>query len=309
MYDNWKIFTMKNEAVVESEQSVNRFYAILKVLSKKPDADEYFDEHIRKTLDPELPATDISFYQRLSTYLFQFYHYTGLIKRDIESFRNNQIIYLIVYLSGMVIVPAWLIFLEYSQITVVNDALISWSLIGLYAAILLCGLWFSVHTVLKIKLINDSKENLFLKVIDVISACREYNLDLFNDCKNGTSPGFDDKINSNLGIENLLDYEFPTIQQSYSKYLLNNEHFDYPHLAGIIRTHHALHTNRIKDGARKDQQIRDDYMKFADQDEKALVVDINIEEQILNRHITEIEKLHNFYNDQIKKKFKKNQAK
>lgn len=291
---------MKNDAaVVEAGQTVGRLTAFLQKLMKKPDADEYFESHIRATLDPELEEKEMGFYQRLNTYLFQFTHYTGLINRDIKSFRTNQILYLMVYFFGLIVVPVWLIWLEYAQIGSVDEAVISWILIAFNATVLSVGIWFFYRTINKIKQINDSRKNLLEKAEDVLLACSQFNTSLFLDERNGTSPGFDNELNSSLKMNELLDDEFQTIQKSYKKYFFENEHFDYQNLAGAIRAHHALYNTRIKTNAQQAQQQRDEYFRFAEDNELNNSLEKNIEEVMLKRHLNQIKNIHKFYGARI----------
>lgn len=286
---------MKNDAaVIDAEPSVSRLSAVLQKLTKKPDADEFFEANIRSLLDPEMDPKDMGFFQRLNTYLYQFTHYTKLIDQDIKSWRTNQILYLLLYLGGLVAVPVWLLVLETAQFGKSGLAE-TWTLMFLYSLVLLTGIMFSHKTLKKIKLINDSRKKLFEKATDVIHACKQYNVAMFLDKNNGTTPGFDKDLNLVLQLSDVLDTEFPTISKSYVKYLVQNEHFDYQNLAGIIRAHHALYTNRIKTDAEHAQQQRDEYFRFTDENELNSSLVRNIEEEILERHIDQIKSLHKFY--------------
>ena len=122
---------------------------------------------------------------------------------------------------------------------------------------------------------------------------------MFQDDNNGTSPGFDKDFNLALQLNELLDAEFPTISRSYVRYLLANEHFDYINLAGIIRAHHALYSNRIKNDADHAQQQRDEYFRFADESELDSSSKRNVKEDILNCHVDQIQVLHELYNLRI----------
>ena len=286
---------MKNDATaIDAEPSVSRLSAVLQNLTKKPDADEFFKENIRSLLDPEINPKDIGFFQRLNTYLYQFTHYTKLIDRDIRSWRTNQILYLLLYLCGLVAVPIWLLVLETAQFGKSGLAE-TWTLMFLYSLVLLTGIMFSHKTFKKIKLINDSRKKLFEKAADVIHACEQYNVAMFLDKNNGTAPDFDKELNLALELKELLATEFPTISRSYDKYLVQNEHFNYLNLAGIIRAHHALYSNRIKTDAEHAQRQRDEYFQFADESELNGSLVRNIEEEILEHHIDQIKSLHKFY--------------
>lgn len=289
---------MKNDTVIDAEPSVSRLSSVLQKLTKKPDADEFFEENIRGRLSEELESSDIGFYQRLNTYLYQFTHYIGLIERDIKTWRTNQVIYLLLYLGGLVAVPVWLLVLETAQFGK-NSLTETWTLIFLYSLVLLTGIVFSHKIIKKIKLINDSRRKLFDKAFSVIHACKQYNVALFLDTNHGTTHGFDKELKEILELNELLDDEFQTISRSYVKYLLDNEHFDYLNLAGIIRAHHALYSNRIKTDAENSQKQRDEYFRFADDTEINHNLNRNIEQEILNRHIDQFKILHKFYSIRI----------
>lgn len=240
------------------------YQRLIAKMRKSLDADLYYTEQVKEALGERYDQKKEGMFKRLSTCLFQYTHYTANIKKDIESQNNSLNLYLVIYAFGLVLVPFWLTYLEFTRVLDGGNFILSLLFLVGYVGIMGYGFYRILHTLSKKKNLQYSLVNLYIHGLSVINASKDYNIRLLKDKDYGATHGFDDEIRQVLDLESLLHNEYDTVKKIYERHYLDNVNFDYMNLPGMIRAHQALYNSLIKgdlNNLKKEQadQVLDDY--------------------------------------------------
>lgn len=236
-----------NEISTKKQSPLNR---LMKNLRDSIDADQFYTAQVQEHLKDYVDEKKEGLFQRLSTYLFQYSHYSNNIKKDIESHCHSLYLYMVVYILGLVLTPGSLIYLEIGKIQAGESLLVSLAFIACYSGIMAYGINRIRQTMKQLDQLKASLSNLYIHSLAVINESEKYNIRLLHDSNYGCLHGFDDEIHQVLSLDNLLSDEYRVVKKSYTRHFLNNTNFDYINLPGIIRAHQSLYNTVIKNDIR-----------------------------------------------------------